>query len=161
MPQTRGLYKSFPGPRAKSNHCGGSMKLRFIVSLLALVTVFGLSTKAQELPKIDASVSYSYLRANPATSGVGGFNLNGGSASASYNFRDWLGGVADFGGYHVGSAHSVNVDNHVTTDLFAPRCTFPNSGRIRPCAPVCWARRVPEREYSPLRVRTQSLLPPS
>ncbi|PYT55851.1 MAG: hypothetical protein DMG46_19025, partial [Acidobacteria bacterium] len=78
------------------------MKCRFIVSLLALATIFGLSAKAQELPKLDASVSYSYLRANPATSGLGGFNLNGGSASASYNFRDWLSGVADFGGYHVG-----------------------------------------------------------
>jgi outer membrane protein TolC len=66
------------------------MKIRIIVSLLALATILGLSTSAQELPKIDASVSYSYLRANPATSGIGGFNLNGGSASASYNFRDWL-----------------------------------------------------------------------
>ncbi len=44
------------------------MKLRFIVSLIALVTVFGLSTTAQELPKIDAPVSYSYFRAIPATS---------------------------------------------------------------------------------------------
>src|SRR5260370_5664194 len=111
MPQTRGLYKPLPGPRAKSNHCGGSMKLRFIVSLLALVTFFGLSTKAQELPKIDASVSYSYFRANPATSGFNGFNLNGGSASASYNFRDWVSGVADFGGYHVGTDSGVDVDN--------------------------------------------------
>src|SRR6266849_10074872 len=110
MPQTRGLYKLFLSPRAKSNICGGFMKLRFLVSLLALVTIFGLSAKAQEVPKIDASVSYSYLRANPATSGIGGFNLNGGSASASYNFRDWLSGVADFGGYHVGSVNGVNVD---------------------------------------------------
>src|SRR5439155_1087887 len=99
-------------------------------------TVFGLATQAQELPKIDASVSYSYLRANPATSGVGGFNLNGGSASASYNFRDWLGGVADFGGYHVGSANGVNVDNHVTTYLFGPRFTYRNSRRITPFAHV-------------------------
>ena len=112
------------------------MKLRFIVSWLALVIVFGLGTQAQELPKIDASVSYSYLRANPATSGVGGFNLNGGSASASYNFRDWLGGVADLGSYHVGSANGVNVDNHVTTYLFGPRFTYRNSRRITPFAHV-------------------------
>src|SRR2546425_788275 len=33
--------------------------------------------------------NYSYLRANPGTSGFNGFNLNGGSASAAYNFKDW------------------------------------------------------------------------
>ena len=108
------------------------MKFRFIVSLLALVTVFGLSAKAQELPKIDVSASYSYLRANPATSGFTGFNLNGGSASATYNYRDWLSGVADFGGYHVGSSNGVNVDNHMLTYLFGPRVTYRKYRRISP-----------------------------
>src|SRR6266852_9623554 len=136
MPQTRGLFKPLPGPRAKSNHCGGSMKLRFIVSLLALATIFGLSAKAQELPKIDAFVGYSYLRANPATSGIGGFNLNGGSASASYNFRDWFSGVPDFGDYQVGKINSVNVDNHVLTYMFGPRFTYHKSRKIAPFGQV-------------------------
>jgi len=108
------------------------MKLRFIISLLALVTVLGLSTKAQELPKIDASVTYSYLRANPATSGFSGFNLNGGSASVSYNYRDWLSGVADFGGYHVGTTSGVNVNDHILTYLFGPRITYRKYRRISP-----------------------------
>ncbi len=112
------------------------MKLRISASLLALVTIFGLSTSAQEVPKIDASVSYSYLRANPATSGIGGFNLNGGSASAAYNFRDWLSGVADFGGYQVGKINSVNVDNHLITYLFGPRFTYRRSRRITPFGQV-------------------------
>lgn len=112
------------------------MKLRVVVSLIALVTIFGLSTSAQEVPKIDAFVGYSYLRANPATSGVGGFNLNGGSASASYNFRDWLSGVADFGGYQVGKINSVNVDDHVLTYMFGPRFTYRRSRRITPFGQV-------------------------
>ncbi len=112
------------------------MKLRFIVSLLALVTIFGLSANAQELPKLDASVSYSYLRAYPATPGLGGFNLNGGSASAAYNFRDWVSGVADFGGYHVGKADGVNVDDHVITYLFGPRFTYRGHRRITPFGQV-------------------------
>src|SRR5260370_9212820 len=136
MPQTRGLYKPFPGPRAKSNQCGGYMKLRFIVSLLALVTLFGLTANAQELPKIDASVSYSYFRANPATSGFNGFNLNGGSASAAYNFKDWVSGVGDFGGYHVGTDSGVNVDNHLLTKLFCPPFTYPEHPRISPFDPI-------------------------
>src|SRR5260370_8540025 len=120
MPQTRGLYKAFPGPRAKSDNSGGSMKLRSIVSLLALVTLFGLSAKAQELPKIDASVSYSYFRAIPATSGFNSFNLNGGSASASYNLRDWVSCVADFGGYHVRSYIAFNSYPPLLTPFFLP-----------------------------------------
>src|SRR5260370_5147504 len=131
-PQTRGLNKRFPGPRAKSNPCGGSMKLRFIVSLLALVTIFGLTANAQEIPKKDASVNYSYLRANPGTSGANGFNLNGGSASAAYNFKDWVSGVADFGGYHVGSYSGVNVNDHMLTYLFWPPLTYRRQRRVSP-----------------------------
>jgi opacity protein-like surface antigen len=112
------------------------MKLRFIVSLLALVTVFGLSAKAQELPKIDASVSYSYLRANPATQGFNSFNLNGGSASVAYNYRDWLSGVADFGGYHVGNSNGVSADDHLLTYLFGPRFTYRGHRRISPFGQV-------------------------
>jgi len=65
------------------------MKLRFIVSLLALVTVFGLSAKAQELPKIDASVSYSYLRANPATPDLT-LSISTEQRFVAYNVRDWV-----------------------------------------------------------------------
>lgn len=108
------------------------MKLRVIVSLLALATVFSLSAKAQEIPKIDASVSYSYFRANPATPGFSNFSLNGGSASVAYNVRDWLSGVADFGGYHVGSSNGVNVDDHLLTYMFGPRVTYRRYRRISP-----------------------------
>jgi outer membrane immunogenic protein len=112
------------------------MKLRFIVSLLALVTIFGLSANAQELPKIDASVNYSYFRANPATPGFSNFSLNGGSATGAYNFRDWLSGVADFGGYSVGSANGVNVNNHILTYMFGPQITYRGYRRISPFAHV-------------------------
>jgi len=46
------------------------MKLKLLLSLSAALSLFGATAHAQELPKIDASVSYSYLRANPATSGL-------------------------------------------------------------------------------------------
>src|SRR5258708_39575279 len=119
------------------------MKLRFIVSLLALVTVFGLSAKAQELPKIDASVGYSYFRANPATPGFSAFNLNGGSASVAYNVRDWVSGVADFGGYHVGNSNGFNVDNHLLTYMFGPRFTYRGYRRLSPSAPVPFGGAAP------------------
>jgi hypothetical protein len=112
------------------------MKLRMIVSLLCLVTIFGVSASAQELPKIDVSASYSYLRAYPGNSVISGFNLNGGSASVAYNLRDWVSGVADFGGYHVGNANGVNVDNHILTYMFGPRFTYRGYRRISPFGQV-------------------------
>lgn len=110
------------------------MKLRVVVSLLVVLAVFGLglSTRAQELPKIDASVGYSYFRAMPATQGSSGFGLNGGSATAAYNFRDWLSGVADFGGYNVGSVNGLNIDNHVLTYMFGPQITYRKYRHISP-----------------------------
>lgn len=108
------------------------MKLRIVVSLLVASAVFGLSTRAQELPKIDASVNYSYFRAIPATQGSSGFSLNGGSATVAYNFRDWLGAVADFGGYNVGSTNGVNIDNHVLSYLFGPQISYRKYRRISP-----------------------------
>ncbi len=108
------------------------MKSKLVVSLMAVFSLLAVTAKTQELPKIDASVSYSYFRAMPSTQGSSGFNLNGGSASASYNFRDWLSGVADFGGYSVGSVNGVNVDNHVLTYLFGPQITYRRYRRISP-----------------------------
>src|SRR5258707_13330160 len=108
------------------------MKLRIVVCLLAPSTVFGLASKAQELPKIDVSANYSYFRDNPATPGVGNFSLNGGSATAAYNFRDWLSGVADFGGYDVGRVRGVNVDNHILTYMFCPQISYRKYRRITP-----------------------------
>jgi hypothetical protein len=112
------------------------MKLRFIVPLLCLVTIFGISASAQEQPKIDVFAGYSYLRSYPATPGVGGFNLNGGSASAAYNLRDWVSGVADFGGYNIGTANGVNVNNHVLTYMFGPRFTYRGYRKISPFGQV-------------------------
>jgi len=73
------------------------MKLKLVVSLLAVLSLFGVSTHAQDTPKVDIFAGYSYVRNNPSTSGVSGFSLNGGSASIAYNAKSWLSGVADFG----------------------------------------------------------------
>ncbi len=101
------------------------MKLRFILSLLALVTIFGLSTKAQETaPKVDIFAGYSYLQANPGVSGVDSFHLHGGSASIAYNYKTWLSGVADFGGYNNGNVLGTGGSGTLSTYLFGPRVSY-------------------------------------
>lgn len=112
------------------------MKLRFVVCLIALLTLSGAAVRAQDTPKVDIFAGYSYLRANPATSGADSFNLHGGSASLAYNFNHWLSGVADFGGYHSGDILGSGVDGTLSTYLFGPRVSSRHFDRITPFGQV-------------------------
>ena len=108
------------------------MKLKVLVSLLAFLSFCGVAAQAQDVPKVDIFAGYSYVRANPSTSGVSSFSLNGGSASVAYNVNNWLSGVADFGGYHNGNILGTNVDGTLSTYLFGPRVSYRHLGRITP-----------------------------
>jgi len=103
--------------------------MRKIGFFLGMAFLLCLPAAAQESSKADAFLGYSYVRANPATSGAPSFNLNGGSGSvAYYPFRS-LGIVADFGGYHASNIGTVY------TYLFGPRLTH-HIGRVTPFAQV-------------------------
>jgi opacity protein-like surface antigen len=112
------------------------MKLRVVVSLLSFVSLFGVAAQAQERKTIDVFAGYSYVRANPATSGADGFSLNGGSASVAYNFNNWLSGVADFGGYTNSNILSSGTGGTLSTYLFGPRVSYHHYGRVTPFGEV-------------------------
>ena len=112
------------------------MKLKVVVSLLAFLSFFGVAAQAQDVPKVDIFAGYSYVRANPSTSGVSSFSLNGGSASVAYNVNNWLSGVADFGGYHSGNILKTGADGTLSTYLFGPRVSYRHFGRITPFGEV-------------------------
>jgi len=100
------------------------MKLRVVVSLLAFLSFSAAAAYAQETPKLDVFAGYSYVRENPNTAGVSSFSLNGGSASAAYHVKDWLSGVANFGGYHNGNILGTHTDGTLSTYLFGPRVSY-------------------------------------
>ncbi len=102
--------------------------------LLGMVLLLGLTAAAQDYPKAEAFLGYSYVRVKPATSGAPSFNLNGGSASVAYNPSASIGIVGDFGGYHVGSVSGVPVDANIYTYLFGPRLSYRKNDRITPFA---------------------------
>ncbi|MBI3668351.1 MAG: outer membrane beta-barrel protein [Acidobacteria bacterium] len=104
--------------------------------LLGMVLLVSLTAAAQDYPKADAFLGYSYVRANPATSGAPGFNLNGGSASIAYNPSESFGIVADFGGYHVGQIAGTSVDANLYTYLFGPRLSYRKHEWVTPFAQV-------------------------
>jgi len=117
------------------------MNRKFVVRLLAFVSLsavslFGSAAYAQDTPKFDVFAGYSYVRENPSTSGVDGFNLHGGSASIAYNANHWLSGVADFGGYHSNNILGTGVDDTLSTYLFGPRISYHRDSRITPFGQV-------------------------
>jgi opacity protein-like surface antigen len=112
------------------------MKLRVVVSLLGVLAFFGGVARAQERQTVEVFAGYSYLRANPATSGVDGFSLNGGSASGAYNINNWLSGVADLGGYHTNNILGTGLDGTLSTYLFGPRVSYRHFSRVTPFGEV-------------------------
>jgi opacity protein-like surface antigen len=90
--------------------------IRFSAATIALVALTGSWAIAQDsTPKLEVFGGYSImhtgtgglnssrldadLRQNPGTLGIGS-NFNGWNAEAQYNFDQWLGIVADFGGQY-------------------------------------------------------------
>jgi len=101
--------------------------------LLGLVFLFAVAASAQETPRADVFLGYSYMRLNPGSaSGFPSFNANGGSGSFAYNINRTFGVVGDFGGYHSGSFGGGNL----YTYLFGPRISYRGNNRFTPFAQV-------------------------
>ena len=112
------------------------MKLKFVVSLVGLAFLFDAAAQAQERQVIDVGVTYSYVRYNPATSGIKSFSMNGGSGSVAVNFKSWLSGVADIGGYSKHDILGNGVSGSLSTYLFGPRVSLNRYGRFTPFGQV-------------------------
>src|SRR6266566_673344 len=95
-----------------------------LVSIAELFVLASLSAFAQERGSKDVSVEYSYVRANPATTGFPDFNANGGSASFAFNPPNWYGSAGEISGYHIGQVGSVNAGTDLSTFMFGPQLHF-------------------------------------
>jgi hypothetical protein len=96
-------------------------------------------------PRIELFLGYSYLRAVPTLSPGNRMEwLNGGSASAAFNFNRYLGLVGDFGGFNAteleltGSGASPagvsDAGGNTFTYMGGPRLSFRNHSRVTPFA---------------------------
>lgn len=113
------------------------MKLKLWVSLVAVLALSAVSAYAQETaPKFDVFAGYSYVQANPGVTGVDSFHLHGGDANVAYNWKSWLSGVADFGGYTNGNILSTHNSGTFSTYLFGPRVSYRHYSRITPFGQV-------------------------
>jgi opacity protein-like surface antigen len=75
------------------------MKIRSAL-VLGLLLLFGTAALAQEYPKIEIPVGYSYMRFNPEQSNtVSSFSLNGGGGGVTVYVTHSFGIAAEFNGY--------------------------------------------------------------
>ena len=100
-------------------------KLLWVVLAFCLVA---MTSHAQDVPKADVALGYSYLHVN-GQSGASGYNNNGFSGSVAYNLTSAFGVVGDFGVYH-GSVSGVGITFESYT--FGPRFSFRQNDKFVP-----------------------------
>jgi hypothetical protein len=79
--------------------------------------------EAQDTPKMETFLGYTYVRANSATN-IPAFNAHGGGGQFVYNFNMYLGAVADIGAVHSGDISGHQIDATMTNFLFGPRLSM-------------------------------------
>jgi hypothetical protein len=88
--------------------------------LCAGILLFAGLASAQDTPKIETFLGYSYVYSSIGGTPIPGFrgtNFDiGGNGSVAFNFNKWFGVVGDFGGYHTGNLGSVT---HVSANVFS------------------------------------------
>src|SRR5882762_7234809 len=100
----------------------------------ALAAAACAQTAAVVAPQFEAAGAFSYVRAKAANTGAG-FDLNGGSASVAYNYRDRFAIVGDFGGYRF-SGLGPGLTSTMYTYLAGPRIPLRRNRRLKPFVQV-------------------------
>jgi hypothetical protein len=100
--------------------------IRSVLSL-GIILLFGTMAFAQEDSKIQLTVDYSYVHANPQNNNIiPTFSLNGGGGSGAFYFSQYIGIVGEFEGY--GSyTHNFTINN----STYCPTpCTVSAQGNL-------------------------------
>jgi len=93
------------------------------IVLLGMVLLFALAAAAQDMPKMETFLGYTYVRANSATN-IPAFSANGASGQFVYNFSKYFGGVLDLGAVHDGNIGGFTIDSTAVNFLLGPRWSF-------------------------------------
>ena len=102
--------------------------MKKVIWLALAIAILTCSAYAQDAPREEMSVGYSFLRLG----GTGGVNQNGGNVSIAGNINSWLGIVGDVGGYH---SSPVGGSVNTYTFLVGPRFSL-RGERVTPFAQV-------------------------
>ena len=100
------------------------------VVIISVILLFAMLAAAQDAPRAETFLGYSYVRFNSATN-VPAFSANGGSGQFAWNFSRYFSAVADLGAVNNGNINGHDLDTTVTNFLFGPRVSMRHT-RLRP-----------------------------
>src|SRR3954469_12332317 len=107
------------------------IQMKAVTWLITLSLLFVAAVSAQDSPKADLFLGYSFIRANAARN-IPAFTANGGIGTFAWNFNDIFGLEAEFGGHHNGNISNIEFDTTTMTYLFGPRLSYGRSKRVDP-----------------------------
>jgi len=108
--------------------------------LIAVALLCTVAAVAQDVPKFEVPVGFSFVNVHPGISNITSFNIFGGGGGFVYNVTPWVGIKADFMGYTQGSGlkdqlktlgYAGQVDGNVFTYMFGPQIKK-HSGKFQP-----------------------------
>lgn len=91
--------------------------------LFGVLFLFAVSAFAQDVPKIETYLGYTFARVNSGI-GIPSFSANGGMGEVAFNFNKFLGIVGSFPSVHNGNANNTTVDQTSFGYMFGPRASF-------------------------------------
>jgi len=103
-------------------------KILTLTVLVAMCSVLAIA--ADDHPKVETFLGFTYLRANSATD-VPAFSANGGTGQLAVNFNKYLGFVMDIGAVHNGNISDQHLDSTFVNYNFGPRVSI-RHGRVTP-----------------------------
>jgi len=127
--------------------------------LLGIFFLFGVGAFAQDLPRTEVYLGYSFTRINSATN-VPAFSANGGLGEIAFNLNKFLGIVGSFNATHNGNIHNFHVDQTGIGYMFGPRLNF-RMGRVIPFIEGMWGATYDTRSFRvPTTVVTPGVVQP-
>ena len=110
------------------------------IVLIAVSLLFTLAAVAQDVPKFEVPVGFSFVNVHPDITQLTSFNMFGGGGGFVYNVTPWIGIKADFAGYTQGSGlknqltslgYAGQANGNVFTYMFGPQIKK-HSGKFQP-----------------------------
>lgn len=88
--------------------------------LFGVLFLFAVSAFAQDVPKFETYLGYTFVRLNSGID-IPAFSTNGGMGEVAFNFNKFLGIVGSFPAVHNGNANNTTVDLTTFGYMFGPR----------------------------------------
>ena len=113
--------------------------------LCAGLLMTGVCASAQDIPKVEIPIGFSFVNVHPNLSPITSFNVFGGGGQFDVNFGNYFGIKADFMGYTQGSGlknqlhndydYTYSASGNVFTYMFGPQVKK-HTGMVQPFGEV-------------------------